>query len=129
MATGITGHFRPSQIPFCDQAGQLIDGQSTWNLSRNQQRNWETLLQVISLRTQPTVATMPYVENNHWHFEFETANDGVYSTTGAIDDLGSLYQDCRNVPMIVNIDEQTPRTDVLCVDGDEQNIWFNAINN
>lgn len=129
MATGVTGHFKPSQLPFTDRAGQKIDNLSTWNLSRNQQRNWETLLQVIGLRTQPTVITYPYRDDDCWHFEFETATDGVYSLTGDPADLGALYQDCRNVPMIVNINEQTQATPVLCVEGTEQNIWFEAVNN
>jgi hypothetical protein len=129
MVTGVTGHFKPSQIPFQDRAGQLIDDQATWNLSRNQQRNWETLLQVIGLGTQPTVITLPYHEDGCWHFEFETATDGVYSVSGDPINLDALYQDCKNVPMIVHIDEQTQHTPVLCVEGIDQNIWFETVNN
>lgn len=128
MATGVTGHYRPSQVPFTDHTGQSIKNQTDWNQSRNQQRNWETLLQVIGLRTQPTITIMPYFSNGYWQFEFEPASDGVYSITGATDDLGALYQDCRNVPMIVHVDEQTQKTPVLCVEGAEQNIWFEAVN-
>jgi hypothetical protein len=40
-------------IPFEDQAGQPIQDLAAWNRSRNQQRNWETLLQILGLRAQP----------------------------------------------------------------------------
>jgi len=51
-ATGVTGHYRPSQVPFEDSAGNTIANQHDWMFARNQQRNWETLNQLISLRTQ-----------------------------------------------------------------------------
>jgi len=129
QATGVTGHFRPSQIPFQDRAGQDIRNQTEWNRSRNQQRNWETLLQIISLRTQPTVTQTPVLDQGHWCFEFETATEGIYSSTGDITDLSALYQDCHNVPMIVNLDEPTELSPFLCVSGSEQNIWFRLVNN
>jgi hypothetical protein len=127
-STGVTGHFKPSQIPFRDHADQLIDSQVAWTSSRNQQRNWETLLQILSLRTQPTVTQTPVFVNGVWQFEFETASDGVYSTSGNMDDLGALYQDCGNVPMIVNSHDQKQQTPVLLVSGPNQNIWFTTVN-
>ena len=51
-ATGVTGHFKTTRVPYVDQAGQEIVDQATWNRSRNQQRNWETLTQILGLRTQ-----------------------------------------------------------------------------
>lgn len=125
-ATGITGHFKPSQIPFNDRTGAVIDDQKTWNHSRNQQRNWETILQIISLRTQPDIIKYPYKNEKLWQFEFETASEGVYSADGT--DLGALLQDCVGVPMIVNLSETGSISSVLCVDGSEQNIWFETIN-
>ena len=38
-ATGVTGHYKLSRIPFRDRAGQLIHDTESWNRSRNQQRN------------------------------------------------------------------------------------------
>lgn len=128
MATGVTGHYKPSQIPFVDKAGQSIDNLADWNRSRNQQRNWETLLQIISLRTQPTITTAPISDNENWQFEFETASDGVYSSSSNGNDLDLLYQDCCDVPMVVNLNNETQETPVLCITGDNQNIWFEAVN-
>jgi nucleoside-diphosphate-sugar epimerase len=51
-ATGVTGHFKSSRIPFIDHAGHKITDSDSWNRARNQQRNWETLTQLIQLRTQ-----------------------------------------------------------------------------
>lgn len=125
--TGITGHFRPSEIPFTDQAGKTITDLASWHRSRNQQRNWETLMQIISLRTQPQDITRPMHNNGVWEFEFVGEANGVYST---IDDpVGGLKQDCHGVPMVVNLNEQAGVTPTLVVDGNNQNIWFEPINN
>ena len=51
-ATGITGHFKPAKIPFRDAAGNTITDLESWTRSRNQQRNWETITQILGLRTQ-----------------------------------------------------------------------------
>ena len=126
--TGITGHFKPSQLPFQDRSGQLVTNQFEWNRSRNQQRNWETLLQIIGLRTQPTVIQAPTLFDGSWCFEFETASDGVYSSSNNVSDLTLLYQDCRDVPMIVNLNNETQLIPMLCVSGANQNIWFEAVN-
>ena len=49
-ATGVTGHYKSSQIPFTDAAGNIIDDANSWTRSRNQQRNWETLTDRKSTR-------------------------------------------------------------------------------
>ena len=82
--TGITGHFRPSIIPFEDQTGRLINDQQDWNRARNQQRNWETIVQMISLRTQPMNISNTSVVDDVWEFSFEIETPGVYSANGDI---------------------------------------------
>lgn len=128
-ATGVTGHFRPSQLPFTDRVGQLVDTQDSWHRSRNQQRNWETLLQVIGLRTQPEIIQYPVQQDDKWCFEFSTDTAGVYGLDGNTNPLAGLIQGCAGVPMVVNLTEQSVVTAMLCVDGDKQNIWFDTINN
>ena len=51
-ATGVTGHYKPARVPFRDHAGNVITDESDWGRARNQQRNWETLTQILGLRTQ-----------------------------------------------------------------------------
>ena len=47
--TGVTGHLRENLLPFTDQLGQQVTDISSWVRSRNQQRNWETIMQLIGL--------------------------------------------------------------------------------
>jgi hypothetical protein len=88
--TGVTGHLRPQQLPFTTKTGLTIDTPEQWNRSRNQQRNWESLLQIISLRTQPMNVVPPIKHKDGWHFEFEVEAEGVLSSDFAADDLAGL---------------------------------------
>ena len=51
-ATGVTGHYKSSRVPFNDLSNVTIEDERSWNYARNQQRNWETITQLIGLRTQ-----------------------------------------------------------------------------
>ena len=79
-ATGVTGHCKVTRMPFRDSAGQVIRDIESWNRSRNQQRNWETLTQILSLRTQLFALTSPIQDQTgtRWMFEFETETNGIY---------------------------------------------------
>lgn len=125
-ATGVTGHLRPSDLPFVDAAGQTVDNQLAWNRSRNQQRNYETLIQLISLRTQPINITAPDQDQQHWQFSFETENENVYGSGDHV--FENLLQDCAGVPMITNLGEQQSLNAVIETAGLRQNIWFETIN-
>lgn len=107
-ATGVTGHFRD---------GNPIQ----WTKRRNQQRNYETLTQIIGLYTQPQNLSLPMynVEKNTWSFDFETEFEGIFRT--GTDELGVLKQSCVGTPMIVGLDEQAGIALTLIP---EQNIWF-----
>ena len=127
--TGVTGHFRPSEVPFVDRIGQRITDQQAWNHSRNQQRNWETLMQLIGLRTQPQDITVPECINGVWEFEFKSESEGVFEVYGNPDPLAGLKADCEGVPMMLNLTEQPRLAPTICTAGDSQNIWFSAVNN
>jgi hypothetical protein len=126
--TGVTGHFKSARIPFEDQAGHKITDSDTWNRSRNQQRNWETLTQLISLRTQIDTVTKPQCEDSIWTFDFftetEVFNDGS-------DPVGVLKTDSAGVPMLRELDNDPNIESFLVVSGPDQNIWFSSepINN
>ena len=127
-ATGITGHFRPHQVPFRDQSNNHITDQATWNRARNQQRNWETIQQMIGLRAQATVIQIPENVNNKWRFVFEVDSPGVYSSTGVLGDLGLLLTECAGIPMCADQDETPGMQPQLITSGIDQNIWFETIN-
>ena len=123
-ATGVTGHCRPTRMPFTDQAGQAIADQDAWHRSRNQQRNWETLTQIIGLRTQIFDLQLPVRDRGGttWMFEFETELDGVFGPD--TDPTQILREDSEGVPMILNLDNRSDLAPVIINHGPEQNIWF-----
>jgi len=118
-ATGTTGHIKPSRMPFIDLAGNRIATTENWHHSRNCQRNWETITQLISLRTQVTNLTDPVKINNKWQFEFEVENSNLFDD--GQDSLAVLKSDCQGVPMLTALGESADTGTVLAVD---KNIWF-----
>jgi hypothetical protein len=122
--TGITGHFRPTQIPFTNRVGNTISNITDWNRSRNQQRNFETITQVLQLRTQIFDVTAP-TKNGKWEFEFDVEANEIYQLDQ--DTFGILKQDCEDVPMIVGLDDEYVLTPSLVTSGSQQNIWFELI--
>lgn len=123
--TGTTGNFRPSQLPYHDRANYLIQDHATWQRSRNRQRNWETLLQVLGLRCQLENIEPSIFLDGVWQFVFEVDNIAVYGSNG---DLGLLRQDCEGVPMFDQLGGESPTTSILHSQGQDQNIWFSTIN-
>lgn len=121
-ATGTTGHVKPSRMPFTDQAGSKITDVGQWNRSRNQQRNWETITQLISLRTQVDNLKEPQLINDRWCFEFEVENQNLF--TDGTDGMAVLKADCAGVPMLVGLNESAQTGTVLSAD---TNIWFALI--
>lgn len=82
---------------------------------RDQQRNWETLIQVLSLRTQPMYLEDPVQissadlaqfafgdahsgNHNVWKFTFASEHEGAYQ-------IPDLMRDCNQVPCNKNLDE------------------------
>ena len=102
--TGVTGHFRTNVLPFVDRLDQPITNFDSWNSSRNQQRNWETILQLIGLYTQPQSISDIRMKNGRWEFEFETEFDDVFRLNE--DPVGLLKQACRGVPIINYVQQQ-----------------------
>lgn len=117
-ATGVRSNFNQNRVPFVDDAGQKIQDQSDWHRSRNQQRNWETINQLISLRTLPIHITRPQMFEKSgcksWQFEFSVENIGQIELEG--DALGALKKDCHGVPMILGLDETYKNESFLILD-------------
>jgi hypothetical protein len=122
--TGVTGHYKAAQLPFRDRAQQLIDSELSWLRSRNQQRNYETLMQIVNLYTQPMNSSSAEYANDQWSFEFDTEFDGVFSTGD--DSLGLLKIASAGVPMLTNLDSRQIVTDSLLPD---VNVFFEEIEN
>jgi hypothetical protein len=121
-ATGTTGHYKSNRVPYKDGNQSSITDQESWTRSRNQQRNYETLIQLLSLRTQLIEITLPQRHNDHWSFTIVSDRDDVFS-----DDLAALYLDCDSVPMIVGLDEEPGTVPLLHTQTPDANIWFQEI--
>lgn len=105
--TGILNRARP---------GDDIEDVNDWYRKRNTQSNFDTIVQVISLRAQPDVVNDPKklytkfdqlqfgytykteLEIPYWSFDFEVQHPSVFED--GIIELGYLYNDCQSVPMI-----------------------------
>jgi hypothetical protein len=126
-ATGVTGHCKTNRMPFKDHAGQVICDSASWNRSRNQQRNWETLTQILSLRTQLFEITDPIPDQTgtRWMFEFETEAEGIYGPDS--DPVSVLRSDADGVPMLRELNNDPEIDSVLITSGPKQNIWFAPI--
>ena len=121
-ATGTTGHVKPTRMPFTDRAGTKITSVESWNRSRNQQRNWETMTQLISLRTQISELKDAVRIDNVWQFEFTVENENLFLHND--DPLSILKSDCDQVPMLTGLSENTATDSMLIVD---KNIWFTIV--
>jgi hypothetical protein len=120
-STGVTGHYRENTLPFTDQLGQSVTDIPSWVRSRNQQRNWETIMQLISLYTQPVRVSRVRAKDQRWQFDFDTDFDDVFTIHD--DPVGRLRQACDGVPIINYVEQQL--TTLLRPD---VNIWFEPLN-
>jgi hypothetical protein len=124
-ATGVTGHYKSTKVPFKDHAGQEITDALAWNRSRNQQRNWETLTQLIAMRAQIFEMSRPVKHELAWEFEFAVETPAVFGDD--ISPTGVLEADARDIPMLNNLSNAGSLEPVLVAQGPTQNIWFEVV--
>lgn len=116
-STGIIAPYNSNTVPFTDDSGQVIDTKNSWNKSRNQQRNWETLIQLISMITQPIILQKPILlkdenlsnhkfknkeKHNMWHFIIGAEQEGIFDSSVSIGKLTSI---CHKIPININLNE------------------------
>jgi hypothetical protein len=117
--TGVTGHPRPERWPFVDLSGSVISDSRSWNVARDQQRNLETLIQLISMRTQIDIVSSPKKIKNRWTFVFEVERAEVYGV-----DLSVLQNDSHGVPMTAGAQSKTIKNLYL---EPGKNVWFRIL--
>ena len=136
--TGVMNRSRPNQ----DGQDNLED----WLYKRNTQCNFDTLLQVISMRSQPEVIKSPMKHDltedelnefgflysseedrirYYWRFDFDVQHSSVFEN--GITDLGSLYSDCEGVPMILCKDQIDKIPAFLDISSELRNIYFKLL--
>lgn len=125
--TGVKNRSYKSKIEFKDSNGREITSNEDWNRARNQQCNWETINQIISLRTLPENITSPVqdADTGIWHFEFNVVDPASIFCDG--NPVGYLLSDCVGVPMILGLDETAGLAASIISVGPGANIWFELL--
>lgn len=121
-ATGIKSYYKSAKLPITDNDGNIIKDETQWLYARNQQRNWETVNQVISLRTLPEQISLPVQQDGSWVFEFQVPS--LYSIGDEQDPVKLLKEDANGVPMIVGLGEKPSMMPYLA---SQSNIWFELL--
>ena len=117
-----------------------------WQKNRNRQVNLDTILQVISLRSQPeniskiqssavnfkSFGNFGFLFDDEddqlcFNFEFSVSHKSVFDD--GINNLGSLYQDCEGVPMLKIGTEWDKLPNFLDTSPELRNIYFEVISN
>ena len=107
-----------------------------WHEKRNTQCNLDTITQVISIRAQPENLTDPVCKEitdlvfgtelsptRYWTFDFTINYAQVFTDSSG--DLGALFSDCKNVPMINTYDIEMPS--YLDTSPEQRNIYFEVL--
>jgi hypothetical protein len=102
-ATGVIRHPKPTDHNYQSQL-----------LKRNQQRNWETIQQVLAMRAQIYVEQPPqmlktckqfprkiFKNTQAWSFQFAVEHIEIYG-----DNLQLLFDDCHGIPIILGLTER-----------------------
>lgn len=133
--TGIVNRSRPDPE----------DDAELWLHKRNTQCNFDTIVQAVSLRSQPENISIPtstkikfdefenfgfLLENDEqvicWTFDFDIQHPSVFND--GINEIGSLYSDCDNVPMIKCGTEWNKLPAFLDTSPELRNIYFKVVN-
>lgn len=130
--------FNITQTGITARAKQDIDNITIWTQKRNTQWNFDTIVQLISLRAQPDILIYPEViladkknfgkiyENEKnlkcWKFIFSVQHGSVYDNGN--NELGYLYEDCHNIPMLLIGDESKKLKPILDTSTEFRNIYF-----
>lgn len=110
---------------------------------RNTQSNFDTILQVISLRSQPEIISNPnIVEYNLnecdyfgfiyvgeavkvWYFDFTVYHSSVFANDRQ--EFGNLYNDCEGIPMVKCKYEHQDLSNFLNTNIETKNIHFKLL--
>lgn len=125
-----------------------LEGETLWQHKRKTQCNFDTVIQAISLRSQPDVLAQPkkieirfdefknfgflFEQNgdetyNCWTFDFEIQHPSVFDD--GINELGALYSDCDGVPMLLTDTAWSKLPKFLDSSDEMRNIYFTVKQN
>lgn len=120
-ATGALS-YKPIDIPGTTKNGVQVNTQADWFKAVNQQRNWDTVQQVLSLRTQLFDPTTPTQTNGEWSFVVEINLDQVHVDHEQA--LEIIKQDFDNVPIIDGLDASKNTAKMISTTKDFNNLFI-----
>ncbi len=115
--TDVTRKFNKNYLPL-KNSKVTVTSEEQWVKARRQQSNFETLIQIVSLRSQPYNISVTKT-NTIWELRFTVDSTEVFKL--ANDHLAILRDDCSNVPMLTDLNETSTLPGYII--GDE-NTWF-----
>lgn len=139
--TGVDGHSRSATWPVTTRTGMILNSHDELLRARNQQRNFDTVIQVISMRTQPFNISTPELlslqqfselstgnvftkATKIWSFEFDIESADPWLLGD--DEFAHIKSDSIQVPMIVGLTEDSGLDSWLVIQGSEQNIIYES---
>jgi hypothetical protein len=100
--------------------------------ARNQQRNWDTMMQLVGMRTQvfnvqgPEIADSvesPFAKDRRtWKFTFEIEPEAQWLVDG--DEFWVLKQDSDGTPMITGLSESSDIEPIIRTSGFHTNVIY-----
>jgi hypothetical protein len=139
-ATAVNGHQRNIEYPYVSKTGTVINDQLELARARNQQRNLDTILQLVGMRTQVFEISDPEIVTNVpqdfawagpdvqvWRFTFEIEPQSQWSVDN--DDFWLLKNDSDRTPMLMGLTETAKMDPWLITQGSNINIIYHAQTN
>jgi hypothetical protein len=141
MKIRCTTLFDITKTDVSSRRNHLDEGFLKHDKARGQQSNFETLLQIIGLRSQPENISIPEItttRRSHWgtHYRGKTFKSWTFTFTVDVpsvfkhdgDELGYLKMDCTGVPMITDLDEvHSMESKMLDSSKEYRNITFEVV--
>lgn len=139
-ATAINGHQRNIEYPYTSRNGTVINTEQELARARNQQRNLDTILQLLGMRTQIFEITEPTLitdippefawagkDVQVWSFTFEIEPQSQWTVDN--DDFWVLKNDSEGTPMLTGLTENVSLEQWLVTQGNNVNIIYHAQEN
>lgn len=136
-ATAINGHQRNIEYPYVSKTGTVVNNHQELARARNQQRNLDTVLQLIGMRTQvfeitdseittdiPAEFAWAGTDVRVWRFTFEVEPLSQWSIDN--DDFWILKNDSDRTPMLMGLTETAQMEPWLVTQGNNVNIIYHA---
>jgi len=133
-ATDILRNYKPAYLI----KHSTIKTEKDWIKARKQQQNWETVMQLISLRANPMFINKPITRKvkldeygyhmfggQEWMFYFEVESNDVFRSDN--DPVGLLKEDFKNVPMISGLKDDVVDCEYFRINEPQINVLFKVV--